>query len=89
MPRHTDSQNSPAPDNTACENTSAGEKFVYLIRQLFTVVIIPGIIIAGGVIGAKKLIDSGPKAERRERKHLQRLGQSVQEAAGCTWSWTW
>ncbi len=69
MPRHTDSQNSPAPDNTACENTSAGEKFVYLIRQLFTVVIIPGIIIAGGVIGAKKLIDSGPKAERRERKH--------------------
>ncbi|MFG0248851.1 MAG: efflux RND transporter periplasmic adaptor subunit [Phycisphaeraceae bacterium JB051] len=69
MPRHNDHQDSKTPQNTASEHTSAGEKIVYLIRQLFTVIIIPGLIIAGGVIGAQRLVESGPKAERRERQH--------------------
>lgn len=58
---------SPQPD--AQRPTSFLEKCVYLVRQTFTVIILPGVIIVAGIWGAMRLIESGPKAERRERKH--------------------
>jgi RND family efflux transporter MFP subunit len=69
MPRQNESPDTTQSTQPVNEHTSIGEKLVYLIRQLITVVIVPGIIIAAGIIGARYLIETGPKAERRERKH--------------------
>lgn len=51
------------------DTPSALEKFIYLLRQLLIVLIIPGAIIAGAVYYGKHLKDTGPKAQRRERIH--------------------
>ena len=68
MTRQYDNPEKQSRDYTE-DQTSDGEKFVYLIRQLITVVILPVAIIGGGVYYGMHLKNSGPKAERRERKH--------------------
>lgn len=68
MPQQQDKPQTDFPDQSL-DQTTGIEKFVYVIRQLITVVILPIAIIGGGVYCAMYLKDSGPKAERRERKH--------------------
>jgi RND family efflux transporter MFP subunit len=57
------------PEDEMQQHTGVFEKLVYAIRQLLTVVILPLAILGGGVYYAKYLKDTGPKTERREKKH--------------------